>query len=137
VPSNRFFTAAFIAAAIALPTAAFAQAPPAPPAPQTGAPAAPGAYRHHGGGWQRMLRNLNLTPQQQQQVKDAIAQTRQANQNADPQTRRANNQKLRQTIEAILTPAQRAQLQEERERFRQQNENGGAAPAPAATPLAR
>jgi Spy/CpxP family protein refolding chaperone len=134
VPSNRIISAALIAAAIALPTAAFAQQQ---PMPQTGAPAVPGVHHRHGPGWQRMLKNLNLTSQQQQQVKDAIAQTRQANQNADPQTRRANNQKLRQTIEGILTPAQRAQLQQERQQFRQQHMNeqrNGNAPAPAATP---
>jgi Spy/CpxP family protein refolding chaperone len=130
VPSNRFFAAAILAAAVALPTAAFAQQQPTGGA-QVGAPSpVPGVRHHRGSGFRGAFRGITLTAEQQQQIRNAIAQTRQANQNADPQTRRANQEKLRSTIEGILTPSQRTQFEQNLQQMRQRHRE----PAPAATP---
>lgn len=136
MPSNRFLSAALVAAALILPSAALAQQQPAPAQPGQ---AVPGAHhRHRGAGWQRALRGLNLTSQQQDQIRNAVAQNRQANRNADRQTRRANAQKLRATIEGILTPAQRTQFEQNLAQMRQHRGQARATqpvPGTAATPL--
>jgi Spy/CpxP family protein refolding chaperone len=108
---SRLLGAAAIAAALVSPAVASAQqGPPAPVATYApGVPGAPGGHRH--GGLRKALRGLNLSASQQSQIDQAFAQSRQANKNADPATRKANRQQLRAKIEAILTPAQRAQLQ--------------------------
>jgi Spy/CpxP family protein refolding chaperone len=111
---SRFLGAAAIAAALVTPAVASAQqSPPAPAATYApGVPGAPGAHRgHRRGGFRKALRGLNLSASQQSQIDQAFTQSRAANQNADPATRKANRQQLRAKIEAILTPAQRAQLQ--------------------------
>ena len=107
---SRFLgTAAFVAALVAPVTALAQQAPPS--AATTAAPAARAHHGHrHGGGLRKALHGLNLTAAQQAQIDQAFAQTRQANQNADQATRKANRRQLRSRIDAILTPAQRAQL---------------------------
>ena len=101
-------TAAFLAS-LAVPVTALAQQ--APPAPA--ATFAPGARAHHGhrhgGGMRKALRSLNLSPAQQTQIDQVFAQARQ-NRSSDPATRKANRAQIRSRIEAILTPAQRAQL---------------------------
>ena len=106
---SRFLGAAAFLASLAVPVSALAQQAPAPAA----ATFAPGARAHHGhrhGGLREALRSLNLSSSQQTQIDQAFAQTRQANGNADQTTRKANRRQLRTRIEAILTPAQRAQL---------------------------
>jgi Spy/CpxP family protein refolding chaperone len=110
---SQILGAAALAAALVLPAAAFAQTPaPLPPAPGAAVPGQPGRHgHHHGGGLRAALRGLNLTPAQSSQIQTLIAQTREANRNADPATRKANRQALRAKVEAILTPAQRTQLQ--------------------------
>lgn len=106
---SRFLGTAALLASLAAPVAALAQTP--PPAAAT---FAPGARAHHGhrhrGGLRKALQSLNLTPAQRTQIDQAFAQTRQANQNPDKATRKANRRQLRSRIDAILTPAQRAQL---------------------------
>ena len=107
--STRLLSAVTLVAALLIPSAAFAQTAPAPyPS------AAPNGVRHHGhrhNGMRAALRGLNLSASQQTQVQQAFEQTRGANRNADPATRKANRQQLRAKIDAILTPAQRTQLQ--------------------------
>jgi Spy/CpxP family protein refolding chaperone len=126
----RFITAAAVAASLALPLAAAAQQAPPPPA----APAAAGAPApRHGAHYMRALRSLNLTDAQKAQIKTAMQQTRQANENADPQTRKTNLEQLRAQINSVLTPDQRAQLQAELQKEREDAANapaGGAAPPP-------
>jgi Spy/CpxP family protein refolding chaperone len=139
--SIHFFRIAALAAALAIPAAALAQQ--APPAPAPGAPAGmpgqPGMHRHggHGGGFRHALQSLNLSAAQKTQVQQVLAQSRGANRNADPATRKANREKVRSQIEAILTPAQRAQFQTALQQARQRHQRQGgawASPAPNATP---
>jgi Spy/CpxP family protein refolding chaperone len=107
---SRFLGTAAFLASLAAPAAALAQQTP-PPAAATFAPGARPHHGHrHGGGLRKALRSLNLSAAQQTQIDQALAQTRQANRNADPATRKANRSQLRSKIDAILTPAQRAQL---------------------------
>lgn len=128
----RTLTVAALAAAVSLPIAASAQTQPGAPQAAPTAPAAPGAEgghrNHHGSAYMHALRTLNLSDAQKQQIKDAAAQTRQANQNADPATRRANMQKLRSQIDGILTPDQRTQLQAELAKQRAAHPEASEAP---------
>lgn len=123
--STRFLAAVAIAATLVLPVAASAQtAPASAPAavPVTGASPLPGARHHHrhGGGFRRALHALSLSPAQQQQIDAVFAQNRGANANVtDAATRKANRRKVRAQIEAILTPAQRTQLQAELQKNKQ------------------
>jgi len=104
----RFMAAAALAGAIAIPTVAGAQSTPVPLAPGAAAP----QVRHHGhhGALRTALNGLGLSAGQRSQIDQAFAQARVANKGADKATRRADRTKLRAQIDAILTPAQRAQL---------------------------
>jgi Spy/CpxP family protein refolding chaperone len=115
MPSLRILSIAALVAGLFAPAAVFAQQT---PLPVPAGSAAPG-HRHHGSRWMHAIRSLNLSASQQRQIQDAVAQTRQANRNADQQTRRANRQKLHAQIEAILTPDQRAQLKSQLQRGHQ------------------
>lgn len=106
---SRFLGTAALLASLAIPVTALAQQAP-PPAAATAAPGASARHGHrHGVGLRKALRSLNLSPAQQTQIDQAFAQARQ-NRTADPANRKANRSQLRSRIEAILTPAQRAQL---------------------------
>ena len=100
---------AAFAAAVTLPSAAFAQQAAAPVAP---ASAACGEnHEMHHGGYNRFA-SLNLTPQQKAQIKQIREQYRAAHpcgSQPDPAARA----QMRQSIMNVLTPAQRAQLQKE------------------------
>jgi Spy/CpxP family protein refolding chaperone len=99
-------------AALALPLAASAQTVPAPGA---GAPGPQQQYRQH--RVNPALRGLNLTAAQRQQI-DGIMKSSRAT--------------VRQQIEGVLTPAQRAQMRANlAQRRRSMNPNG---PAPQAPP---
>jgi Spy/CpxP family protein refolding chaperone len=105
---------ALVALTLAVPAAAFAQTAPAPqdaPPAAAGAPgsSAPAARRHHG-RYLAAVRALALSPEQQQQIRGFVRDTRAANQGADPATKHANTRKMRSEIEAVLTPDQRTQL---------------------------
>jgi Spy/CpxP family protein refolding chaperone len=130
-----------LVAALAAPLAASAQTQPVPPAaPAAGAPAAgaqPGHHHRHRSGFARALRGLNLTDAQKQQIagimktaRDNAAKDAKA---ADPQTRRANTLAVRQQIDGVLTPDQRAQLKANLSRARA-NEKPDHAPAPMTSP---
>jgi Spy/CpxP family protein refolding chaperone len=107
--STRLLSAVTLVAALVIPSAAFAQTA---PAPYPSAAPANGMRQHHRhNGMRAALRGLNLSSAQQSQIQQAFQESRGANRNADPATRKANRAKLRARIEAILTPAQRTQLQ--------------------------
>ncbi len=128
---------AALATALAIPAIGFAQVQ-----PSAGTPAQPGqGQRHHGGfGFMREMRDLNLTAQQQSQIKQLTDQYRQAHPRgsaADPQARKD----LRTKIEAVLTPAQQQQLKTEmQQRESQRGTQGGRGrsrnpfPQPSPTP---
>jgi Spy/CpxP family protein refolding chaperone len=105
---NRFVATLSVAAVLAAPLAAFAQ-PAAPAVPSPGA-AAP-THKHHRSPYMAALRSLDLTDAQRTQISDTMKAARAAGKTADPATRRANFEKTRAQIDAILTPAQRTQLQ--------------------------
>jgi Spy/CpxP family protein refolding chaperone len=129
--------AAVLGAALSVPAAAFAQQAPYPAATAPAYPGgAPAGRRHHQNRFRAALRGLNLSQAQRQQIDQAFARTKAANHNADRTTRRANMQKLRSDVEAILTPAQRTQLQAALRKSRGQRRGGPfATPYPAPTPV--
>lgn len=139
---NLRIAAAVFAVALSIPAAAFAQQTPLPAAtagpafPGSGAPA--GRHRNRSNRLRAALHQLNLSATQQQQIDQALARAKDANRNADRPTRRANMQKLRADIDAILTPAQRTQLQLAMRKSRGQHRGRGrgafGTPAPTATP---
>jgi hypothetical protein len=154
----KLFSIAALLAAFSLPLAVSAQQvqqPNYPQAgsPQAGAPQVAPAPRHHGNRWMRLMSTLNLSPDQQQQVQNAIgqwAQSHPAGSPRDPQGARA----LRQQIFGILSPQQQAQLQQEimqarqahqqrmqqRQQMQQQQQmqpQQGQAPPPGAQPPSR
>ena len=121
---NRLVSAALLAAAIALPTAACAQQQPANTAPAAGWQQ---SGHHSHAGWRSALRGLNLSDAQKQQIKTIAQQNRaamKANPTTDPAARRANMQQLRTQIENVLTPAQRTQFEQNLQKQR------AARPAP-------
>jgi Spy/CpxP family protein refolding chaperone len=110
---------AVLAASLTVPVAAFAQQAPPLGAPSA-APGQPGAHhgRHHN-GFRTALRGLNLSTAQKTQIDQIFAQARGQNKGADPATRKANRAKVRSQVEAVLTPAQRAQLKSVLQQARQ------------------
>ena len=119
------------AAALALPVAVVAQTAPAAP------PAGAQAGEHHGPGMMRMMRSLNLTAQQQQQMQSLMQQYRSAHPEGSPPDPAARKQ-LHEQMMAILTPQQQAQLKtleaQRREQWKEHREQDGTGAAPAATP---
>ena len=133
--TRSFLSAAALAVALAVPAGAFAQttAAPASPAPA----AAPGGHHHHGSRLKAALATLGLSDQQKSQIDQIFAQakqTREADRNADPATKRADAQKIRAQIDAVLTPAQRTQLQSTLRAERHVNPGGPMVPAASPSP---
>lgn len=128
----QLITAGALAAVLGLPLVACAQQ--APP-PSSGAPAQ-GGHRH-GMGMQR-FKDLNLTSQQQTQIKALMDQFRQAHppgSQPDPQSRK----QLHEQINALLTPTQQAQMKADREKMRDRrgaegNPSGAPTPIPSQEP---
>jgi Spy/CpxP family protein refolding chaperone len=128
--------AAFVLLATATGLAQTQSSPPPPPQGPGGQGAPPAGVR--GPLWQRAVHQLNLTPTQQQQIKAAIAQFRQAHppgSGPDPSARKA----LREQVMQILTPAQREQVQAYMRQMRQQHPGAGggegeSAPEPTPSP---
>lgn len=130
---NRYLGAVALAAALIIPTAAGAQQATAQTAPD-GAPAAGTHHHHRGHGWGGALKGITLTDAQKQQLKDLRAQNKPAaGQTLDPATRKANREAMLQKVEAILTPAQRTQFEQNLQQMRA-NRADHDRPAPAATP---
>jgi Spy/CpxP family protein refolding chaperone len=125
-----------LVAALALPFVASAQTSPGSPAPGASAPA-PSTGTHHGhrrrNGFMRVMRDLNLTDAQKQQIAGIMKNSRATNQGiTDPQTLGANRLAMRRQIEGVLTDAQRTQL---RAKLAQAHQRGKrSAPAPQASP---
>ncbi len=119
--------AGFIAASLALPAVAQDQQP----------PAAPAQSQQHGDRMMRRFDNLNLSDQQKSQIQSLMQSYRQAHPKGsvpDPDARK----QLKEQIDAVLTPDQRAQMKADMEKYRaqhQRNATTNGAPAPAATPI--
>jgi len=81
--------------------------------------------------------DLNLSDQQKQQIQTLMQNYRQAHPRGsapDPDARK----QLRDQVDAILTPDQRAQLKADEAKFREQrqgNDTRNVPPAPSATPI--
>jgi Spy/CpxP family protein refolding chaperone len=120
--------AGLIAAGLALPAVAQDQQP----------PAAPAQSQQHGDRMMHRFDNLNLSDQQKSQLQTLMQNYRQAHPRGstpDPDARK----QLRDQIDAVLTPDQRAQLKADEEKFRAQRQQRNATtnvpPAPTATPI--
>jgi len=100
-----------VAALLLAPGAAFAQGAPAPVTAPTASGATAPHHRHQGSRYMRALRSLNLTDPQRQQIRDLMSKARTTMHGADQATRRSTYKQLRSQIDAVLTPAQRTQLQ--------------------------
>ena len=119
---NSLVSAALLAAAIVFPSVACAQQQPANTAPAAGVQS-----EHHSrhGGWRSALRGINLTDAQKQQIKTISQQQRaamKANPTTDPAARRASMEQLRSQVENVLTPAQRAQFEQNLQQQRAQRQ---------------
>lgn len=131
---RRFLIPAAALAALALPLGALAQQA-APPA-GANAPAQPGGRQgHHHRGMMRMLHNLNLTTQQQSEIKQIMDNFRQAHPMGSPPDRQAREQ-LRTQIMNVLTPAQQTQLKQEMQQMRERRHDEDGGPQPQSTPQA-
>ena len=113
------FSAGGTAAAISTGTvaAAFAQDQPG------GAPPAAAHGRRMG----QLLMSLGLSDQQKSQIRAIIADAHKQNANVtDPDTRHANMRAAYKKVDAVLTPAQRTELQAKRDAMRQANPDARA-----------
>lgn len=125
---------AALATALAVPAVGFAQVQPSP-APLT-QPIQ--GQRHHGGfGYMREMRSLNLSAQQQSQIKQLMAQYRTSHPRGstpDPQARKD----LRTKVMAVLTPAQQQQLKTDQAKrqseFQGQGQRHRNRPEPSPSP---
>jgi Spy/CpxP family protein refolding chaperone len=134
---RSFLLPAALSLTLIAPIAAGAQQ--ATQAPSQGAPAAQtqrqGAWQGHRGrhGFMRMLRGVTLTEQQKTQIRQIRSQFRRSHprgSQTDPQARRQAREQLRQQIMNVLTPAQRAQVQQNMLRMRQERNQNGGQPQP-------
>lgn len=131
-PVKTFFVAALCALSLAAPTLVLADAVsdsnsnPSTTNSQQGA--TPGSYHHHGMG--AMLKTLNLTQQQQEQIKTLISTYRQAHPEGS-QPDPAAKEQLHQQILNVLTPEQRTKLEQEKAQWKQHRMEQGTAPTPA------
>jgi Spy/CpxP family protein refolding chaperone len=129
-PVKPFFVAALCALSLAAPTLVLADSvsdsnsnPPTNSQPG----ATPGSYHHHGMG--AMLKSLNLTPQQQDQIKTLISNYKQAHPEGS-QPDPAAKQQLHQQILNVLTPEQRTKLEQEKAQWKQHHVEQGPAASP-------
>jgi Spy/CpxP family protein refolding chaperone len=100
--------------------------------PWQGASASSGEHR---GRWASMFSKLDLTPQQEDQIKSLIEAYRQAHpQGSQPDP--AARKQLQEQIFAVLTPDQRAQLEQEEQQWRDDHggRGQGADPSPSPEP---
>jgi Spy/CpxP family protein refolding chaperone len=124
--------AALCALSLGAPALALAQGGMISDATQTGPPsgqATSGPYKHHHHGMSAMLRSLDLSQQQQAQIKTLFSTYRQAHPEGS-QPDPAARQQLRAQILAVLTPAQRAKLEQEKQAWHKQHPS----PAPSSSP---
>ena len=117
-----------LALAMGLPIAGCAQQTPAQ-APVS----SPAGEHHHHNGMMRMLRGVNLTPQQKTQLQNMMQQYHQSHPKGsapDPAARKA----LHQQMMNVLTPAQQAQVKQNMQQMRSMHNDRDEAPAPTPTP---
>jgi len=85
----------------------------------------------------RLFQGVNLTDQQKTQIRQIMQQYRQAHAPGTPPDPQARRQ-LHDQILNVLTPAQRAQVEQNMQRMRQERQNERLqqrpAPEPSATP---
>jgi Spy/CpxP family protein refolding chaperone len=98
------------------------------PATPSGQPTS-GPYRHHHHGMFSMLHTLDLSQQQQDQIKTLFNTYRQAHPEGSQPDPAARKQ-LRDQILAVLTPAQRTKLEQEKQAWHKQHPS----PAPSSSP---
>ncbi len=115
------------AAALILPSTAFAQQAPSAPAPAS----SPGQWQGHRGhgGYMRMMRGLNLSDQQHARIRQIMQQYRQAHPRGsrpDPQARA----QLRTQIMNVLTPQQQTQLKQQMQQMRERRAETAPTPQP-------
>ncbi|GEM_PF-3577786 len=143
---SRFFVAAVVAASLLVASAAVAQkTAPAKPGTSRAKIAKPGAFKEKGRMW-GMLNQLNLTPSQRQQIEGIFKSTQvqakaiRNNPNLTPaqkqQQLKVLHEGMRNRIEAVLTPEQRAKLAEmmknrHKAGIKAPNGGGKTAPPPA------
>ena len=87
------------------------------------------SYHHHHGDWAEMFKNLHLSQQQQDQIHTLVADYRQAHPEGS-QPDEASRKALWDQILAVLTPEQRAQLEQETQARRDQQASPAATPSP-------
>jgi len=120
---GSFILAALCAILLGAPTLALAN-----PGPGSSAPSA-----QHRGHFRSMLRQLNLTQQQEDQIRSLMEAYRQAHPQGSQPDPAARTQ-LREQILAVLTPAQRTQLEQEMQQWRADHQSQGQGPNPSPSP---
>jgi Spy/CpxP family protein refolding chaperone len=127
-PLKPLLIAALCALSLGAPAFALAQgviSDSTQPGAPTGQPTS-GPYRHHHHGMMSMLKTLDLSQQQQDQIKTLFNNYKQAHpEGSQPDS--AARQQLRDQILAVLTPAQRTKLEQEKQAWQKQH------PSPAPT----
>jgi Spy/CpxP family protein refolding chaperone len=107
--SNRLILAplALAGALLGASVAAFAQAAPAPAAAPQNADGAPTPAMHHHSKMRAVLSSLDLTADQQTQIKGFMKSFRDSRQTSTPETRK----QLLAQIEGVLTPDQQGKFE--------------------------
>ncbi|MBV8171621.1 MAG: hypothetical protein JO219_06800 [Candidatus Eremiobacteraeota bacterium] len=129
-PVKTYLVAALCTLALAAPAFAFADSisdSNANPGTTSTQPAGSGQHRH---GMGAMLKSLDLSPQQQEQIKTLIANYKQAHPEGS-QPDPAAREQLHQQILNVLTPDQRTKLEQERAQWKQHHVQQGPIPSPS------
>jgi Spy/CpxP family protein refolding chaperone len=124
---KSFIIAATCAVALGAPALALAQSGTIADTNQPAPGASQPAEGHHRGGMMHMLQTLNLSQQQQDQIKTLMTSYKQAHPEGSPKDPTARKQ-LQDQIMAVLTPDQRTKLEQEKAAWRSQH------PAPSPSP---
>ena len=131
-PFRPFLIAALCALSLTVPALALAQgviSDAGQPGTSSIQPSgSPSGHRHHH-GMMSMLKSLNLTQQQQTQIKTLIGNYKHAHPKGSQPDATARKQ-LHDQVLAVLTPAQRTKLEQEKAAWHKQHPS----PAPSASP---
>ncbi|MBV8222431.1 MAG: hypothetical protein JO293_03655 [Candidatus Eremiobacteraeota bacterium] len=87
------------------------------------------AAPHHHRGWTAMIQQLDLSQQQQAQIKTLITNYKQAHPKGSQPDPAARKQ-LHEQILAILTPAQRTKYQQLKQQWHKEREGQNPSPSP-------
>jgi Spy/CpxP family protein refolding chaperone len=93
-------------------------------------PASPTATHHHHRGWAAMAQQLDLSQQQQQQIKTLSANYKQAHPKGSQPDLAARKQ-LHEQILAVLTPDQRTKLQQLKQQWHTKRVQQNPSPSPS------